>query len=470
MWNFLYEDTNKLGFTVLGTALFLAALWNLPVLSRAFWRGLSLACFVSSGPILMFAHEFFDTSSVFTAAFLGGTTLALLLLGNWKSLSVHRADLAFCVFLAGTTVSIALHGFSDPKELALLALTVAAYPAGRVFAGAPIEPTFTIISATIVVIGAITILAAINAGPGYVDSVGKVFVFGKYGAAQLYFAVALAVTIAALVARPLTLEQAAKVAIAAALPTAIIASAMVRFSFVSIMSMLAVAAISTPAKDRKALSVVAGALVLAFLAGQLSRPSTAALYIKFGVEALGLGNAETTPLPLPVAAEATTPARPPGMPDQSRCVGVDQRNTIEIRKQLYREAFQLLPQTMLIGVGLDRFMDASCLVEKNEVHNSVLQVAVEFGWPASVALLILVLLAGQKAFSQAPFSQEARFALCVLTFMFCMSMGHGRISRDAYLFLFLGYAVSASRQCVTRAGLSVVRKSKLKAAQIGPPA
>lgn len=28
--------------------------------------------------------------------------------------------------------------------------------------------------------------------------------------------------------------------------------------------------------------------------------------------------------------------------------------------------------------------------------------------------------------------------------MFCMSMGHGRISRDAHLFLFLGYAVSVA--------------------------
>ncbi|MET4040462.1 hypothetical protein ABIC03_002153 [Bradyrhizobium sp. RT6a] len=454
MWDFLYENTDKLGFTVLGTALFLAALWNLPVLSRAFWRGLSLACFVSSGPILMFAHEFFDTSSVFTAAFLGGTTLALLLLGNWKSLSVHRADLAFCVFLAGTTVSIALHGFSDPKELALLALTVAAYPAGRVFAGAPIEPTFTIISATIVVIGAITILAAINAGPGYVDSVGKVFVFGKYGAAQLYFAVALAVTIAALVARPLTLKQAVGVAVAAALPTAIIAAAMVRFSFVSIMGMLALAAIFGSAKDRKALAVVAGVLVLAIMAGHFSRPVTAALFMKSGVESLGLGNAETTSPPLHAAALQAAPAQPLAMPAQSRCAGIDQTNTVEIRKQLYREAFQLLPQTMLIGIGLDRFTDASCLAEKNEVHNSVLQVAVEFGWPASIALLILTLLAGQRALSQAPSSQEARFALCVLTFLFCMSMAHGRISRDAQLFLFLGYAVSASRQIVSRAGAS----------------
>ncbi|MCK1660584.1 O-antigen ligase family protein [Bradyrhizobium sp. 151] len=452
MWDFLYEDTDKIGSTVLGTAAFLAVLWQLRVSSRAFLRGLSLACFVSSGPILMFAHEFFGTSSVFTAAFLGGTTLALLLLGNWKSLSVHTADLAFCVFLAGTTVSIALHGFSDSKELALLALTVAAYPAGRVFAGAPIEPTFTIISATIVVIGAITILAAINAGPGYVDSVGKVFVFGKYGAAQLYFAVALAVTIAALVARSLTLKQAVGVAVAAALPTAIIAAAMVRFSFVSIMGLLAVAAIFSSAKDRKALAVVAGVLVLAIMAGHFSRPITAALFMKSGVDSLGLGNAEITSPPLPAAAlQAAAPAQPPAMPAQSRCAGVDQTNTIEIRKQLYREAFQLLPQTMLIGVGLDRFMHASCLVEKNEVHNSVLQVAVEFGWPASIAFLIVALLAGQSALSRAPSSQEARFALCVLTFLFCMSMAHGRISRDAQLFLFLGYAVSASRQIVSRA-------------------
>ncbi|MBR0735770.1 O-antigen ligase family protein [Bradyrhizobium liaoningense] len=430
MWDFVYDNADKFGSMVLGSVIFTAgmgALWKLPVSSRAFWRGLSLTCFVSSGPILMFAHEFVGTGSVFTAAFLGGTTLALLLLGNWKSLTFSKADLAFCVFLAGAAISIAIHGFSDPKELALLALTVAAYPAGRVFVGDPIEPTFTILCATIVVIGAITILSAINSGPGYVDSVGKVFVFGRYGAAQLYFAVALAVTIAALVARPLTLKQAVGVAIAAALPTAIIAAAMVRLSFISILVMLAVATIFSRAKDRKALAVVAGVIVFAFMAGHFSRPITAALF-------------NAPPLPA-----APSPTQAPAMPDQSRCVGVDQTNTIEIRKQLYREAFQLLPQTMLIGVGLDRFMDASCLAEKNEVHNDVLQVAVEFGWPASIALLILVLLAGKTALAEAPSSQEARFALCVLTFLFCMSMGHGRISRDAPLFLFLGCAVSAGQ-------------------------
>lgn len=452
MWDFVYEDTDKLGSLVLGAAMLLAVIWKLDVSSRAFWRGLTLAAFVSSGPILIFTHEVFGTSTAFTAAFLGVTTLALLLLGRWKSLTFHTADIAFCVFLAGTTVSIALHGFSDSKELALLALTVAAYPAGRAFAGGTVEPTFTILSAMVVIIGAITILAAINTGD--VDSVGKVFAFGKYGAAPLYFALTLAVTVAALVARPLTLNQAVTVAIIAALPTAIIAAAMVRFSFVAIMIMLVVAAIPIGAKDRKALSVVACALVLAFLAGQLSRPLTAAIFMKFGVESLGLENSKRAAIQAassPTQSEATLH---PG------CAELDQRNTIEIRKQLYREALQLLPKTILIGVGLDHFMDGSCLAEKNEVHNSLLQVAVEFGWPASIAFLTLVLLAGKRALAGAPSSQEARFALCALTFMFCMSMGHGRISRDALLFLFLGYAVGARRQIITRSDLAPVAGPK----------
>lgn len=60
-------------------------------------------------------------------------------------------------------------------------------------------------------------------------------------------------------------------------------------------------------------------------------------------------------------------------------------------------------------------METSCLNEKNEVHNSALQVAVELGWPAAIAFLILVLLAGRTALLQAPASQEARFVLCALT-------------------------------------------------------
>ena len=83
---------------------------------------------------------------------------------------------------------------------------------------------------------------------------------------------------------------------------------------------------------------------------------------------------------------------------------MDERNTIEIRKQLYREAFQLLlPQLALIRIGLDRFKERpSCLSEKNEVHNSALQVAIEFGWPAGIAFSVLMLLAGRTALLRAP--------------------------------------------------------------------
>ncbi|MFK4522192.1 hypothetical protein ABIF90_000173 [Bradyrhizobium japonicum] len=429
MWNFVYDDADKLGSMVLGSVIFMAgmgALWKARLSSRAFWRGLALACFISSGSILTFAHEFLGVSSIFTAAFLMGTTVALFLLGNWRPLAVQAADIAFGIFLAGTAISIALNGFSDAKEFVLFALALAAYPAGRVFAGGSVEPTFTFVSAAIIAIGAITILAAINAGPGYVDSIGKVFVFGNYGAAPLHFAATLAFAIAALVARPLTMAQAVRVALVVVPPTAIIAAAMVRFSFVAILAMLAVAAFPLTTKDRRALAVFAGALVFAVAVGQIIRPSTAALFLKFGMESLGVSNKEQVAQP--------------------GCVGVDERNTIEIRKQLYREAFQLLPQSALVGIGLDRFKERpSCLSEKNEVHNSALQVAIEFGWPAGIAFSVLMLLAGRTALLRAPASQEARFALCALTFMFCMSMGHGTVSRDAHLFLFLGYAVSAGQ-------------------------
>jgi hypothetical protein len=95
----------------------------------------------------------------------------------------------------------------------------------------------------------------------------------------------------------------------------------------------------------------------------------------------------------------------------------------------------------MFGIGLDGFSNAPCQ-EKLQVHNSVFQAALEFGWIGGAALALMIFLAGGLLLPLARHDAEVRFVLCSLIYVVLLSMAHGRISRDALLFLFLGYAVS----------------------------
>ena len=84
-------------------------------------------------------------------------------------------------------------------------------------------------------------------------------------------------------------------------------------------------------------------------------------------------------------------------------------------------------------------MVESC-IKNTQVHNSLLQTIVEFGWLAGAILSMLFLLALRAARRASRSSQEAKFVLCGLFFVICMTMAHGHVSYDALLFLFLGYS------------------------------
>ena len=79
---------------------------------------------------------------------------------------------------------------------------------------------------------------------------------------------------------------------------------------------------------------------------------------------------------------------------------VNPRNSIAIRKVLVQDALFLIPRSGWIGTGLDSFMKFSC-IKLTEVHNSILQAAVEFGWlGGSLLLAIIVVAAGSLSAGQ----------------------------------------------------------------------
>src|SRR5207245_8219709 len=101
-----------------------------------FNRWLALALYISAGPILVFAHAFADAGSQFTAIFIAGSTLALLLCSRSGDFALDFCDVLFGIFLGCIAISFAINGKSgNSKEIVLLALSLSAYPAARLFAG-----------------------------------------------------------------------------------------------------------------------------------------------------------------------------------------------------------------------------------------------------------------------------------------------------------------------------------------------
>jgi hypothetical protein len=153
------------------------------------------------------------------------------------------------------------------------------------------------------------------------------------------------------------------------------------------------------------------------------------------VEPLKLGlshNVEPAKPVLNHAVDRTT------LPSCSLTINMD--DSVAIRKLLLRDALVLIQNAGWIGTGLDSFMKLSC-IKQTEVHNSILQAAVEFGWLGAFLLLLLIVSAGASILVPAMGDGASRFVLCSLSFVVLMSFAHGRISRDAVLFAFLGCAV-----------------------------
>jgi hypothetical protein len=188
------------------------------------------------------------------------------------------------------------------------------------------------------------------------------------------------------------------------------------------------------------LCVLIGGVVL----GNLARLEIAPTYSKYAnLPSTPSSLIQAEPAPLPKASgeqeAASSPQPAESASANASCPAVDLTNSIAIRKQLYLDAFAIVPKAGLFGIGMDRFMDASC-IKNTEIHNTILQATVEFGWIAGAALAALMILAGLSLWPLAVRDPEARFALCGLIFIASLSMGHGRISHDALLFMFLGYA------------------------------
>jgi hypothetical protein len=386
--------------------------------------GVAFAILVAPNSVLVLCFGLAGSSgnSLITSALLVIATLAVGLLCFRRDIVWSPADYLFLALLLCILTSFALNGWtSNAKEIALLVVSLAAYPACRGVSRAAISSGrsgFIAVTAMVVLLGSAA--TAIALWQQWGDEHGKPLVFG-FDAAGTHFLGSLCFLVIALVtSAELTARRTALVSALIFLPTAIFAAALVRFTFIALAVTLCLAVLVSEARRRKHIVIIALVLLAAIAAGLGARYDKARMFADYAIE------------------------RSPGdigLEKRPSCyLTVNLRNSIAIRKALVQDAVFLIPRSGWLGTGLDSFMKLSC-IKLTEVHNSVLQAAVEFGWLGGSLLLALIVVAGGSLLPLARHDDAVRFVLCSLAFVTLLSLAHGRVSRDGVLFAMLGCAV-----------------------------
>jgi O-antigen ligase/polysaccharide polymerase Wzy-like membrane protein len=414
---------------------------------RQAMTGIAFAAYFATNSMVTLAHGLTGVGASFTAACIIGSTILLGICGWRRGSTLTGADLAFVCFILSSALSFIVSGFAEFRDVGLFAVSAAAFLAARELPDIGPSRAFVVVLGLVLIVGAIATAEALIAQWG--DPHGKPLVFGQFDHAPAQFAFLLGLI--AIVTACSTLPLIPMLALIAG-PAAIFAASQVRLMFVAILLSLFVIGLIAPRVSWRA-GVVAAVLVAALSAGWISRATVTTQFMQYAADALRSRGGRSGPQWS--GAEAAVDRlsvragqiRRPGV--TQGCPQIDTFNSIAIRKHLYAEALALLPSAGLFGIGLDRFRANSCLVVDSP-HNSVLQAAVELGWPAGIALVALIVIIMATLLTRARTDGDTRIALGLVIFVVVGAMGSGRISRDSALFAALGYgAAAASRALAT---------------------
>ncbi|MDP1585730.1 MAG: hypothetical protein Q8M18_20105 [Bradyrhizobium sp.] len=393
----------------------------------AFGATLAILISYSGSLVLGFGLTGSQGNSIATGSLLFGLPLLLFLFSFRNGLHIQLPDFFFVGFLIAVLLSFLINPVEpgSTKEYLLLVASLAGYIACRQMVAedaAVVRSAFERITAVIVLVGAVFTAAEIFSQ--WDSPPGKPFVLG-FNAAGTYFMMSLGFLVLALVTvdepRP---KRTAAISVLIFLPTVIFAAAMVRFTFIALAGSLFVAMILAERGKRWHVVAIGFTIFLAVVVGQSARYQTAMMYAGYAVEK---------------TAEVRTVAS-----EMPSCrLAVNTRNSIAIRQALAKDAIYLLPTAGLVGTGLDSFLRFSC-IKAHQVHISILQATVEFGWLGGITFVLLIGAAFYRLFSIAKHNGAVRFILCSLVFAVLLSLAHGRVSRDSTLFALIGCAVGVS--------------------------
>lgn len=287
------------------------------------------------------------------------------------------------------------------REYALLALSMAAYPAFRAVGHRFDLTRFSSITAAIVLVGTLLTAWAV-----VYDRSGeyKPLVLG-FREGPSVFSLTWCFLVFALLSMNLSSLQWRVVGGLIALPAFVFAAAMVRHPFIALA--LTLAATAWTGSRRRI--VVASVVCLSIVVGLAARPEMSGKIIGLVVQ-----NA------------------------QKPVVACDTEDTFAIRVILTKEALNLLPKVGLLGQGIGTFARQSCY--KTEPHNVILQAAVEVGVGAALLLAAAFIVALMSVARRARSDAVAAFVFAGLVFVGIENLMSGSLTNSALLFGLMGWA------------------------------
>ena len=314
------------------------------------------------------------------------------------------ADYLFAALAALVVASFLVNGTTaSGRDYALLAISMAYYPAFRAV-GHRFDPRrFSYITAAIVLVGTVLTAWAV-----VYDQSGeyKPLVLG-FREGPTVFSLTWCFLVLAILSMNLSSRQWRVAGGLIALPSLVFAAAMVRHPFIALALSFAASAIKTGGRRQIA---ALGIVCLTIFIGLAARPEMSGKIIGLVMEN----------------------ARKP-------VVACDTEDTFAIRIILTKEALNLLPKAGLLGQGIGTFAQRSCY--KTEPHNVVLQAAVEVGVAAALLLVAVFILGLISAGGRARFDAVASFVFAGLVFVGIEFLVSGSLTNSALLFGFMGWAV-----------------------------
>jgi hypothetical protein len=430
--------------------------------------GAVFAAFISSHAalVLLFGLTGSLGNAIFTGLFLSLTTAVIWFLTFRNDFAVSALDYLFAGLVAVIVSSVLTNGLTaEPKEYVLLILTLSAYPACRFIRVGDLTRGrygFDFIQAVLVLLGtAVTVVALVGQWNGFR---AKPIILGFDGAA-IYFLQSLSYLVfSVLIARQLTAFRAFLFFGLLIVPMAIFAASFVRFVFIALIATLFIATYLR-FWQRKNILIVVAAIVLGIAVGSVSR---SAHVVRFFTYAVGADQVDLTRAPQQEdqvsraqtgSSGATDPSGAPSgnqatpsqalPPSCSTDANVNLQNSLAIRRVLLHDAAFMLPSTGLFGHGLDAFMRKSCLAG-HQIHNSFLQAFVEFGWLGGILFAMLVVKSLWSILKVARRDSASRFVFCCLTFVVLLCLAHGRFSREAVVFAWIGTVAGMTQSARVR--------------------
>jgi hypothetical protein len=407
----------------------------------------SFALAISASPIfvLIYGPLGLHGSGILTASFLCLAVAGVAVFGSVRNFRPSALDIPLLAFIVSAAISFARNPLvANVRELTLFAITVSAYFAGRLLTRDHIpimrQACFRLSGFVVVMGTAVTVPFLVS--DWMAGELGRPFIFG-FDSAATVFSISLGFLVIAFLTSEPNWGSARWLLIIIALisiSTAVLAASMVRFSLLAILASSALYFVLS-ARERKFALMLFVVLVASIGMGWVARSANAKLYAAYTLEELSGGSLSTRlkswkGLQPSYEAERNPQANSPS------CQSVNTRNSVAIRKQLFSDALYLMPRAGLAGFGLMSFEQLACFKGMSP-HNDLLQAAVEFGWLAGAAFLVMITLTPILLFKPARSDRDMRFLFLLCAFMIMLGMIYGQISRDLSLFMALGLAVSA---------------------------